>query len=176
MDEDPKPKPAKKKSPTKLSGNTEWKMFWSALFGQEDVNLNEGQGLADPGELLVPRLKGAHDFIELLPADRLEKLSLESLRRLTKSLSQERRSLNLKIEAIRKEIELRGQRIETLKLVGSESEPTQQEILQLNEEGRRIQIELNDISDKLNHARLVEDRIKLANLPAKPLKRRAKQE
>ena len=172
MDEDPQPKPVKKNTTKKVSSNNEWKMFWSALFGNDESLAD----LGSPNELLVSKLKGVHDFIELLPADRLEKLSLDSIRRLTKSLSQERRALNLQIEGIRKEIELRSQRIDTLKLVGGESEPTQQEILQLNENGRRIQIELNDISDKLKHARLIEDHIKLANVPEKPLKRRAKQE
>lgn len=114
----------------------EWSLFWGSLSGDDEPTVEH----------------------ELLEVDGLESLTLEDVRTLTRELSDNRRSLNQRLESLAKELELNNAKLESLRLVGAEDDETVGRIGVLGEEGRRLAIELARIDVKLRRARELEDR------------------
>ena len=105
----------------------EWKIFWDSLLGEESENDMSFDG--------VPSL------------------TPERIKELIRSLSEDRRRLNQKLETIKNEIEQDTARLESLKLVGSDTEETVAAINTKSDEGERISQELDRINKKLAKAR-----------------------
>lgn len=124
---------------------TEWNLFWETILGEEH-DPNEG---AEGVKVKDPFVTG-----------KLETLSLEQIKAITKALSSDRRKLNQRLETLNREIEENSQRLESLKLVGGEPEETVQKINELNDLGQTLSEQLDRINERLKIARSREDTIK----------------
>lgn len=121
----------------------EWSLFWDSLSADftEDSN--------DP-----------------FKTGRVQVLSLEQIRDITKALSKTRRLVNQKIETLTKEIELNSAKLDSLRLVGSSDEETVKRISELSDEGQALSQELARIDERLKLVRQTEESIKRKNQPA----------
>jgi hypothetical protein len=148
------PAPRKKKVKTHgfVAGlKTEWNLFWETILGEEhDPTVPDGG--ADQAQKAATK----DPFV----TGKLETLSLEQIKAITKALSSDRRKLNQRIETVNREIEESSQRIESLKLVGGEPEDTVFRINELNDLGQTLSEQLNRINERLKLARSREDIIK----------------
>ncbi len=146
--------PAPRKKQAKSHGfveglKTEWNLFWETILGEE-----HGEA-----EAAAQALGGTKDpFV----TGKLESLSLEQIKAITKALSSDRRKLNQRLETLSKEIEENSQRLESLKLVGGEQDETVQKINELNDLGQTLSEQLDRINARLKLARSREDVIKKA--------------
>ncbi len=120
---------------------TEWNLFWETVLGEEEIP--EGADTKDP-------------FV----TGKLEVLSLDQIKAITKALSSDRKVLNQRLEALNKEIEENSQKVESLKLVGGEPEEAVRKINELSDLGQTLSEQLNRINDRLKIARSREDAIK----------------
>ncbi len=100
---------------------------------------------------------------DLFPIARLESLTLEQVRELTKVLSMDRKRLNQRLEAIQKEIESHAGKLETLRVMGGNTEETVNRLTQLSDLGQTIGHELTKLNDRLKVARGREDLIRKGN-------------
>lgn len=124
---------------------TEWNLFWETILGDEESD-QEGAGSSNIKDPFV--------------TGKLETLSLEQIKVITKALSSDRKILNQKLETINREIEENTARLESLKLVGGESEETVLKINELNDLGQALSQQLDKINERLKIARSREDTIK----------------
>lgn len=104
----------------------EWSLFWEA-FQKEDK--------------------------EILPVEKLEVMSLEQARDIAKSLSNDRKLINQKLESLTKEIDLNTAKLEGLRLVGASLEETLKRIEELNDLGQTMATSLEKVDDKLRKLR-----------------------
>lgn len=129
------------KSKSILEGfKSEWSLFWETLTGEDESKPVELQ--EDPFE-----------------TGQIEMLTFDQVRAITKALSQDKRKLNQKMESTKKEIDLNSAKLESLKLVGSDTDDTEARITELHEVGRAITHELVRIDERLKRARLTEKQI-----------------
>lgn len=141
-------KKKKSQSQSKQSGGyfeglkTEWNLFWETILGddEQEVSVEETK---DP-------------FV----TGKLEVLSLEQIKAITKALSSDRKVLNQKLEALNKEIEENSAKAESLKLVGGDSEEAVRRINELTDLGHSLSEQLHKINERLKLARTREDVIK----------------
>jgi len=126
---------------------TEWNLFWETILGDE----HEDGATATEAKVKDPFITG-----------KLETLTLDQIKAITKALSSDRRKLNQRMETLNREIEESSQRLESLKLVGGEPEETVQKINELNDMGQALSEQLNRINERLKIARSREDAIKKA--------------
>lgn len=117
----------------------EWNVFWDNLIQKKD------------------------EKFEVKLASPLEDLSHEEIKTLIKSLSAQRKQLNLKLERIQKEIDLNTIKIDTLKLVGSSSDDTQAKLEELMDLGQNLTNELDRLNHQLAVARKRDEEL-IANL------------
>lgn len=117
---------------------TEWQMFWHGLIGDDDAE-------AEPDAFITGKL---------------ETLSLDQLRELTRVLSQDRKKLNQKLESISKEIDLNSAKLESLRLVGGDTEETVERLNTLSDLGQKVSQELTLLDNKLKHTRKYEDQLR----------------
>ena len=110
----------------------EWSLFWEA-FQKEDK--------------------------EILPVEKLEVMSLEQAREIAKSLSNDRKLINQKLESLTKEIDLNSAKLEGLRLVGASVEETLHRIEELNDLGQAMATSLEKVDDKLRKLRDRENRL-----------------
>ena len=110
----------------------EWSLFWDGLLGDHEKVLN---------------------------VEPLRVLSKEQVHQLIKDLSSQRKQLHKQIESVNKEIELNSVKLESLKLVGSESAETISRINQLSDTGQELGLELQKLNHKLKLARTREKEI-----------------
>ena len=103
----------------------EWQLFWAGLKSSEDE----------------------FDRAELQPLD------LPKIKALTKTLSDERKKLNRRLETIQKEIELNTAKLESLKLVGASPEETVERISELTDLGQLVVDQLSKVDNRLDWAR-----------------------
>ena len=113
-------------------------MFWQGLIG-DDESVEE----QDP-------------FV----TGRLEALSLEQIRSLTKLMSGDRKKFNQKLESIQKEIDLNSAKLESLRLVGGDTSETLDRMNQLSDMGQSMSQELAKLNERLKLAREREDLIR----------------
>ncbi|MBX3040089.1 MAG: hypothetical protein KF789_05195 [Bdellovibrionaceae bacterium] len=126
----------------------EWSLFWDSLAGEEDGVENEDKN-EDPFE-----------------SGRLSVLSLDDVKKLTRELSQGRKTLNQRLENLNKEIELNSAKLESLRLVGSSDEDTLSKINELTDQGQKLAHDLAELDSRLRFAREEEDRIRRELTPA----------
>lgn len=124
---------------------TEWNLFWETILG-EDESEESKEATKDP-------------FV----TGKLEVLSLEQIKAITKALSADRKLLNQRLEALNKEIEGNTTKVESLKLVGGEPEEAVRQINELTDLGHSLSEQLNRINERLKIARSREDIIKKAS-------------
>ena len=110
---------------------TEWNLFWETILGDEPENSNK---IKDP-------------FV----TGKVETLSLEQIKAITKALSSDRKKLNQQLELLSKEIAESTTKLETV-----------QRINQLNDLGQELSEQLDKINERLKIARHREDGIKKA--------------
>ncbi len=103
----------------------EWQLFWDGLKSSEDE----------------------FDRAEVQPLD------LSKIKALTKTLSEERKKLNRRLETIQKEIEVYTAKLETLKMVGASPEETVELISELTDAGQLVVDQLSKLDHRLDWAR-----------------------
>lgn len=118
---------------------TDWKMFWAGLVGDDELESEEN----DPFQ-----------------TGKLETLSLDQIRELTKLMSGDRKRLNQRLESINKEIDLNTAKLDSLRLVGGDVQETVERLNQLSDLGQNMSVELAKLNDKLKMARSREDSIR----------------
>ncbi len=136
-----------KKKPTKIADpqsflqelRKDWTMFWHAFVGEAE-SISEA---INSNEMTVP-----------------QPLTLEKVKELTKSLSQNRKKLNQQLEKIKKEIDESTSRVETLNLVGGSIHETIDRIAELNKLGQKTNHELTVVNEKIKKARRIESQLK----------------
>lgn len=134
----------KKKSGLIDGLKTEWALFWDTILGDEEIeSTGDGPVIKDP-------------FVN----GKLESLSLEQVKAITRALSSDRKKLNQKLESLNKEIELNSVKLDSLKLVGGDFEDPLKRINELSDQGQRFSDQLNEINERLRLARQREDAIK----------------
>lgn len=134
---------------------TEWALFWDNLIGDDDDDKTEEQEAQEAREKIA-RENSKDPFV----TGKLENLSLDKIKVITKALSQDRKTLNQKLEALRKELDLNSAKLESLHLVGGEKDETHKRINELSDLGQALNEKLNLINERIRRARKVEDRIK----------------
>jgi len=125
---------------------TEWNLFWQTILGDDEDETSEVAAASNSKD---PFITG-----------KIEKLSLEQIKAITKALSSDRRKLNQRIEAVNKEVEVNSTKLESLKLVGGETDDTLNRLNELSDIGQNISEQLNRINDRLRIARSKEDQLK----------------
>lgn len=114
-------------------------MFWHSMVGDEDESESQADAFA---------------------SGRLQALSIEQVRELTKVLSADRKKLNQRMESIQKEIDLNTAKLESLRLVGGDTTETVERLNQLSDLGQSMSTELARLNEKLKIARSREDLIR----------------
>lgn len=107
----------------------EWTLFWESIAGEEPIS-------ADAFE-----------------TGKLDILSVDQLQEITRSLSQDRKRLNQKLESLNKELELNTAKLESLRLVGSEDNSTVQRINELSDIGQFLSEQLHKLDEKIRWTR-----------------------
>ena len=133
-------------SPSTLVNNlkNEWSLFWNSLSG--DFVESESEDPFKTGKIQV--------------------LSLEQIRDITKALSKNRRQVNQKIESLTKEIELNSAKLETVRLVGGQDEAIVFRINDLSDQGQILSQELSKIDERLKIIRHTEEEVRKNGQPA----------
>jgi hypothetical protein len=116
---------------------TDWKLFWHALVGEEDI---ENQ---DPFE-----------------SGKVEQLTLEQIKKITRALSSDRKKINQKIEQVNREIETNTEKLENLRLVGGDLNPTVDQINKLHDLGQQLSHQLDQLNIRIKQFRIREDFLK----------------
>ena len=119
----------------------EWSLFWETLTG-EDVVIED----ADNKD---PFLSGKLDI-----------LNLEQIKVMTKALSTDRKKLNQKLESLNKELDMNSIKLESLRLVGGDTQETVERINELSDLGQALGDQLDKINDRLRMTREREVRLK----------------
>lgn len=134
---------------------TEWALFWDTILGDENTDENN-LDIENDEEASAERAESKDPFIN----GKLEVLSLEQIKAITRALSSDRKKLNQRMESINKELELNTAKLESLKLVGGDFEEPLLRIDELNNQGQKFSEQLAEISERLKLARQREDGIK----------------
>lgn len=116
----------------------DWNLFWHGIIGDEENK----------------------DPVDAFDTAKIEVLTLEQIKKITMSLSQDRKKLNQKIEEVNKEIDLNSEKIESLKLVGGDLEGTVEHINRLNDIGQQLTLQLDKLNNQLKFFRIREDFLK----------------
>ncbi|MBO9667472.1 MAG: hypothetical protein J7501_11755 [Bdellovibrio sp.] len=109
----------------------EWALFWEAFQGEE----------------VTDETKDAFE------SGKLEVLSLNQVREITKALIEDRKRLNQKLETLSKEIDLNSAKLESLRLVGGEEDETLKRIHELNDLGQSMAMALEKLDSQLRTVR-----------------------
>lgn len=111
--------------------------------------VSEAQELSEPASFW-DYLTGEEDF----KTSELPALKLEEILSLTKSLSDERKKINQKLERIKKEMDMLVIKLDSLKLVGGDESDTLARLAELSNEGEDLTLQLEKLDSNL---RLVRD-------------------
>ncbi|AHI07111.1 hypothetical protein BDW_13055 [Bdellovibrio bacteriovorus W] len=96
--------------------------------------------------------------------DSEEDNNLELVKAETKALLQDRKKINEKLESLNKEIELNAAKLESLILVGADSEPTLNRLNELSDVGQTLATLMQKVDSRLRDAREKEDKLQQALL------------
>ncbi len=127
---------------------TEWSLFWNSLSGDFVESESEAH-LQDP-----------------FKTGKIQALSLEQIRDITKALSKNRRQVNQKIESLNKEIELNSVKLDSVRLMGIEDDQIIFRINELSDQGHLLTQELTKIDERLKLVHHTEEEILKNNQPA----------
>lgn len=116
----------------------EWSLFWDAFQGDEKVT-----GKSE----------------EIFGSGKLEVLTLDQIREITRALAEDRKKLNQKLELVSKEIDLNSAKLESLRLVGAEGEDVLQRIHDLHDLGQSMATALSNLDTKLREIREKENKL-----------------
>lgn len=114
---------------------TEWSLFWESIVGDDEVD-PVGNVEKDP-------------FL----SGKIELLSLDKIKAITKALSQDRKRLNQRLESLNKELDLNAAKLDSLRLAGAEAGDTEFKINELSDLGQAVSDQLAKIDDRLKLAR-----------------------
>ncbi len=132
---------------------SEWNLFWENIVGDDDETAAK-----DAKKAAVSEESQKDPF----STGKLERLSLEQIKAITKVLSQDRAQLNQKLEKINRELEENMAKAQSLALVGGDFEEAQSKTSELNELGQQVAADLGKIDEQLKLARRREDVLKKA--------------
>jgi hypothetical protein len=118
----------------------EWNLLWESIAGEKEDEKN-----SEPDAFVTGKL---------------EALTLDQVKEITKSLSDDRKKLNQKLEKLNKEIDLNSAKLESLRLVGSQDETTLKRIVELNDLGQSMAESLHRLDLKLRRAHQREEEIR----------------
>jgi hypothetical protein len=136
-----------KKTNSFVSGlKTEWALFWDNLIEDDE----------EPSELEAKTYGSKDPFI----TGKIESLSLEKIKVITKALSADRKKLNQRLESLNRELDLNSAKLDSLRLVGSDPSDTVARIHELSDLGQALSEELDRINERLRIARTVEDQLR----------------
>jgi hypothetical protein len=125
--------------------------------------MNDGSrnfsGLREEWSLLVHSIIDDSTVTEKIEKTNLQILSLDQIKIVKRELSDQRKTLNLKIEHIKGRIEHAVSVIENLELVGSDPDEIKSEIEDLNIEGEKISSEIAALDMKLNKIHQLKDKL-----------------
>lgn len=113
----------------------EWKLFWDSL-------------KKSPEALQAP---------SSFESGQLRKLSIEDIKKITRSLSTHRRRLNQELEFLRSEIDNRTHSLESL--AEEQRQKALSELNDLNDRGQTMSLRLNQLDQHLRETRTLEDEI-----------------
>lgn len=110
----------------------EWSLFWDVFQGAQDET-NKSENIMSTGKLEI--------------------MSLEQIREITKSLVEDRKKLNQDLELVSKEIDLNSAKLESLRLVGREDAEILKHIHDLHDLGQNLAMALSRLDHKLREIR-----------------------
>jgi hypothetical protein len=142
---------------------TEWALFWDNLIGDDEDDKSVEQEAQEARDKIA-RENSKDPFV----TGKLESLSLEKIKMITKALSQDRKTLNQRLESLKKEMDLNSAKLESLHLVGGEKDETHRRLHELSDLGQALNEKLTLINERLRRARKVEDKIKAQMKKASP--------
>lgn len=125
---------------------------------EHSSQLPQKQGLKNEWALLVHSFVESSDEVKPTLLEKIQKSGLKpaDLSLHTKTLSQNRKNLNLQIEAIKSKIDRLLTVSENLELVGSNTEGIHEDIQMLNNEGEKLSAEVMDLEKKIKKIREIE--------------------
>ncbi len=125
---------------------------------EHSSQLPQKQGLKNEWALLVHSFVESSDDVKPTLLEKIQKSGLKpaDLSLHTKTLSQNRKNLNLQIEAIKSKIDRLLSVSENLELVGSNTEGIHEDIQMLNNEGEKLSAEVMDLEKKIKKIREIE--------------------
>jgi prefoldin subunit 5 len=125
---------------------------------EHSSQLPQKQGLKNEWALLVHSFVESSDDVKPTLLEKIQKSGLkpDDLSLHTKTLSQNRKNLNLQIEAIKSKIDRLLTVSENLELVGSNTEGIHEDIQMLNNEGEKLSAEVIDLEKKIKKIREIE--------------------
>lgn len=130
---------------------SEWNLFWENIVGDDaETESREAE----------KKLANEESQKDPFSTGKLERLSFEQIKAITKVLSQDRAQLNQKLEKINREIEENMAKAQSLSLVGGDVEEAQAKTSELNELGQQIAAELGKLDEQLKLTRRREDALK----------------
>jgi chromosome segregation ATPase len=148
-----------KKTNSFISGlKTEWALFWDSLIDDED-EVDRIQDKLDEDLRAERQARSFHSKDPFLTG-KIESLSLEKIKVITRALSADRKKLNQKLESLNRELDLNSAKLDSLQLVGSDPSDTERRIHELSDLGQALNEELERINERLKIARTVEDQMK----------------
>lgn len=91
---------------------------------------------------------------------KLEVLSLNQIRSMTKALSEDRKKINQRLESLNKELDLNAAKLESLRLGGQDHEQTLSRIHELTDLGQNLSEALDKLDSRLKEARQKEEELR----------------
>lgn len=132
---------------------------------EDSSQLPQKQGLKNEWALLVHSFVESSEDIKPTLLEKIQKsgLKLTDLSLHTKTLSQNRKNLNLQIEAIKSKIDRLLTVSDNLELVGSNTDGIHEDIQMLNNEGEKLSAEVMDLEKKIKKIREIEKVISISS-------------
>ncbi len=125
---------------------------------EDSSQLPQNQGLKNEWALLVHSFVESSEDVKPTLLEKIQKSGLKpaDLSLHTKTLSQNRKSLNLQIEAIKSKIDRLVIVSENLELVGSNTDGIHEDIQMINHEGEKLSAEVIELEKKIKKVREIE--------------------
>ena len=147
---------SKKQNSFVMGLKTEWSLFWDNLIEDDEDLETELANEAKEAREQELKNRSKDPFV----TGKIETLSLEKIKVITKALSADRKILNQKLESLNRELDLNSAKLDSLRLVGGDPGETVSRIHELSDLGQKLSEELDRINERLKIARSVEDQFK----------------
>ena len=123
----------------------------------DDSSKSIVKSLKKEWSLLIEAFQGEEDDpegeLEIYDKGKIEVISRDEMRELTKELTENRKRINQQLEYLSKQIEESSARFEGLNLVGGDTSETENRIQELNDLGLNLTEALSKIDKKLRDVR-----------------------